>query len=162
MRSYLWLLKFMILFQNQSNASLGAAHHEADTDSRDVFPVSPPHSCCAPPASPRHDQPRRNASIQRFWLFTTIFLLFLPVSSSAIVGISRLYCISPVGCRSSGLFSSDPVVAKPQRTQTIRTNTAQTSGVEKEARIHSLVRIPTDDSRVDFSESFQPSRHPQF
>lgn len=29
-------------------------------------------------------------------------------------------------------FSSDPAVAKPQKTQTTRTNTAQTSGVEKE------------------------------
>lgn len=37
MRPYLWLLNSMILYQNELNASLGAARHEADTDSRDVF-----------------------------------------------------------------------------------------------------------------------------
>lgn len=37
MRPPFWLMEIRILYQNQINASLGAARHEADTDSRDVF-----------------------------------------------------------------------------------------------------------------------------
>lgn len=39
MRPHLWWLKIEILYQNQFNASLGPARHEADTESRDAFDI---------------------------------------------------------------------------------------------------------------------------
>ncbi|RAO70766.1 uncharacterized protein BHQ10_006778 [Talaromyces amestolkiae] len=67
----------MNLYQSHLSASFGAARHEADTDSRDVFttikPVIPSHSCYAPLASPQHRQPERREEMLQVNPFLSVY-----------------------------------------------------------------------------------------